>query len=149
MASIAPVADPVPATEPAAEPVQAEEKTKRTYKKRKNAAAPAPPPVEAATPADALQPLPEDATGFRLDGDRCRVDRACGSRGCMCGSITRVWYVANRRLGKFKVDTWCCRKRSKKEDYTPVPSSSVPGMSVGEVRKVNPKTKPYTFFAVM
>ena len=85
----APVAEPVPATETAAEPVK-DAKVKRTYKKR-NAAAPAPPPVEAATDADALQPLPEDATGFR--------------------------------------------KRSKKEDYTPVPSSSVPGMSVGEVRK--------------
>lgn len=59
MASTAPVAEPVPAAETAKE-----EKPKRTYKKRKNAA-PAPPPVEAATPADELKPLPEDATGFR------------------------------------------------------------------------------------
>lgn len=65
MASTAPIAEPVPATETAAEPVKTEEKTKRTYKKRKAAATPAPPPVEASSPADALQPLPEDATGFR------------------------------------------------------------------------------------
>ena len=64
MASTAPVAEPVPATETAAETTK-EEKPKRTYKKRKNAA-PAPPPVEAATPADELKPLPEDATGFRF-----------------------------------------------------------------------------------
>lgn len=64
MASTAPVAEPVPATETATETAK-EEKPKRTYKKRKNVA-PAPPPVEAATPADELKPLPEDATGFRF-----------------------------------------------------------------------------------
>ena len=65
MASTAPIAEPEPATETTAEPIKEDAKTKKTYKKRKNSAAPAPPPVEAATPADALQPLPEDATGFR------------------------------------------------------------------------------------
>jgi len=119
MASTAPVAEPVPATETAAEPIKEDTKSKRTYKKRKNAVTTAPPPVEAATPADALQPLPEDATGFRKRSKK------------------EVRMVASPKANVVMrpEDTDVAEYRS--QDYTPVPSSSVPGMSVGEVRHQN------------
>lgn len=78
---------PAPAVPPAAEGAS----KKASSKKRPGKQSAKDLPLSKDEPQEELQPLPEDASGFR--------------------------------------------KRQKKADYVPVRSSSIPGMTVGDVRK--------------